>query len=124
MHIWSTSIPTPQDYPIWAFTDSDSEVILLRYHEDFGEPITWCHASIPRSPESHVGEKYEELIKTSTGQAWGTYEWFRAGYRYGKEQIKLSDDCECCQDKKGYEDRFSAPWIKEDPYESAFDERL
>ena len=122
MSIWRTTPPTTQDFPIWAFTDSDSEVILLRYHENFSEPITWCHASIPRPPESHVGEKYEELVKTSTGQAWGTYEWFRAGYRYGKEQFEGTCGCSKSQAKNdcGYaEEEY---WVE--PKESAFDERL
>ena len=129
MSIWRTTIPTPQDYPIWAFTDSDTDVILLRYPEDFGEPITWCHALIPQLPKSHIRHKYEVLSKNSVGQAWGTYEWFKAGYDYGK-LCKGNCGCDKGQALKANSigidgDRWSAPWSEEcAPKESAHDEQL
>lgn len=127
MSIWKTSIPTTQDYPIWAFTDNDSEVVLLRYPEvlgpgDFDEPITWCHASIPQPPKSRLRAKYEELSDSSSGEAWGAYEWFKAGYRYGKEQSEGTCGCSKSQAKNdcGYaEEEY---WVE--PKESAWDERL
>lgn len=86
MNIWSTSIPTAHDFPIWAFTDNDSEVVLLRYPEEFNDPITWCHASIPQAPKGHLRKKYEMLSDSSVGEAWGAYEWFKAGYNYSKSR--------------------------------------
>ena len=125
MSIWKTSIPTTQDYPIWAFTDNDSEVILLRSPDEFDQPITWCRASIPQPPRSHVREKYDSLSSTSIGGYWGTYEWFKAGYRYGKEQSEGTGCCGKCQGEKAPESPFVNPeeyW--NEPKESAFDERL
>ena len=122
MSIWRTSIPTSQDFPIWAFTDNDSEVVLLRNFEDFDDAITWCHASIPQPPKSKLRQKYEMLSDSSVGEAWGAYEWFKAGYRYGKEQSEGTCGCSKSQAKNdcGYaEEEY---WVE--PKESAFDERL
>lgn len=109
MSIWKTSVPAAQDFPIWAFTDNDSEVVLLRYREDFDEPITWCRADIPRAPKDHIRQKYEVLADSSVGEVWCSYDWFRAGYNYGKQRKDIS--------LSNREDD-----IRE-PYESAYDER-
>ena len=125
MSIWRTTIPTSQDFPIWAFTDNDSEVVLLRNFEDFDDTITWCHADIPQPPKSKLRQKYEMLSDSSVGEAWGAYEWFKAGYRYGNEQFEGTGCCGKCQDKKSAQSPFVSPeeyW--DEPNESAFDERL
>lgn len=109
MSIWKTSVPTAQDFPIWAFTDNDSEVVLLRYREEFDEPITWCRADIPPAPKGHVRQKYEVLADSSVSEVWGAYEWFRAGYNYGMQHKDM-------RPSDGEDD------IRE-PYESAYDER-
>lgn len=120
MNIWRTSIPTAQDFPIWAFTDNDSEVVLLRYHEDFSEPITWCHASIPQAPRTHIKEKFDELAESTTGQIWTTYRWFEAGYRYGVERSIRTGGCNKSQAKSPF---VSPEEYWDEPYESAYDEK-
>ena len=125
MRIWKTSIPTTQDYPIWAFTDNDSEVVLLRNPDDFDQPITWCKADIPQLPRTHIKKKFDEIAESTMGQVWTTYRWFEAGYRYGKEQSESTGCCGKCQDKKSAKSPFVSPeeyW--NEPNESAFDERL
>jgi len=122
MSIWRTSIPTIQDFPIWAFIDGTDEVVLLREPDEFEEPVTWCRAPVPQAPKTALRQKYEMLSDSSVGEAWGAYEWFRAGYRYGKEQSEGTCGCRESQAKNdcGYaEEEY---WVE--PKESAFDERL
>lgn len=112
MSIWKTSIPTARDYPIWAFTDSDIEVVLIRSPEpgDASEPITWCRADVPPPPKDHIRRKYEVLADSSVSEVWCSYDWFKAGCNYGKHSRDISSADEDSD-------------IRE-PYESAYDERV
>jgi hypothetical protein len=126
MSIWRTSIPTTQDYPIWAFTEDDSnDVVLIRYPDDFEQPITWCKAEIPPSPKSRVRREYEIISDRVRGECWSSYDWFRAGYSYGT-QVKGTCECDKGQAIKPAQSPFVNPetYWEEEPNESAYDERL
>lgn len=125
MSIWRTSIPTIQDFPIWAFIDGTDEVVLLREPDEFEEPVTWCKATVPQAPKTALRQKYEMLSDSSIGEAWGTYEWFKAGYDYGK-LCKGSCGCRKNQAEKSCKSPFVDPedYFGNEPKESAHDEQL
>ena len=86
MNIWFTSTPKDQDFPIWAYVDSEINVVLIRTLEDLvheGDPITWTHARVPVPPINHVDTKFQQLSENQCNMVWGNRDWFRAGYNYG-----------------------------------------
>lgn len=126
MSIWRTTPPTTQDFPIWAYTSNSEEVVLLRDFDEMitGVMVTWCTADIPRPPKDHIQQKYEVLADSSVSEVWGAYEWFKAGYNYGKH-CKGTCGCDKGQAFKSAKSPFVSPeeyWDVE-PNESAYDER-
>jgi hypothetical protein len=88
MAIWKTSTPTTQDYPIWAYTEDSSEVVLIRSPEGrmgvYGR-IVWCNAEIPSRPISAQQARFKELVESEDTTEWTAIDWFKAGYLYGNE---------------------------------------
>lgn len=86
MSTWHTSRPAPSDYPVWAYVDNEAlGLILVRTEYELPEGlVTWCKAEIPTPPDNHVASKYYILEKSEVTLGWSAFEWFKAGYQYGK----------------------------------------
>ena len=128
MNIWHTSLPTNQDFPIWAYLGDDAEDVVLCRHIDEipgNTRVTWCKAEIPQPPRDHVRQKYEVLSQNSIGTIRTAYDWFRAGYDYGK-YCKGTCGCNKGQAIKSAQSPFVSPeeYWDEEPNESAYDERF
>jgi hypothetical protein len=126
MSIWKTTPPTNQDYPIWAYTDDSEDVVLIRStdeHVPTRLPITWCKANIPQRPKGNVAEEQFWVLRRSIATTgWLPKDWFVAGYDYAK-RCKGKCGCDKVQEAKS---PFVSPeeYFEEEPYDSAFDERL
>jgi len=93
--------------------------------------VTWCKAEIPTPPRDTVREKYEELSQISIGKYLTTYDWFAAGYLYGKGSTSKRQAAKSpFVDPEGYwEDLDRSRLIDQEgnirePNESAYDERV
>ena len=128
MNIWRTSPPTPQDFPIWAYLGDAAEDVVLCRHRDAvpgDTPVTWCRAEIPTPPEDSVREKYEELSQISIGKHLTTYDWFAAGYLYGKGSTSKRQAAKSpFVNPEDYWEELDQEGNLREPYESAYDERV
>lgn len=94
MNIWYTTTPKDHDYPIWAYIGEDaSDVVLLRKPEEAViEGLTWTHARVPEIPtkdniRDQVDIKFQELADSNVSDYWSSSDWFRAGYKYGLDNL-------------------------------------
>ena len=110
MAIWRTSPPNPSDFPIWAYTLSDSGTLdKLRLYESLGElmvddkPLVWTTVQVPLPPvgstPQSVIDEFQRLADDPDTSEWSSSDWFIAGYNQATGLNDDSNSCGCSQDK-------------------------
>ena len=131
MNIWHTSKPTSEDFPIWAFSTKNKEVVFIPSADLYSTCVmTWCRAQVPVPPKPRdpAEEKFWVLRRSEATTGWLPSDWFKAGYQYGTH---CKGTCSCDKGQRLKDAR--APFVDPEEYfasgtgeplESAFDERL